>query len=516
MRMAALERVLSSASADVSTVAEPSILLTSLSKETKAAPVSLNVHSFALQCVMHTNESTRELVSISGDGTVFLPLYQFCQNRIAWHAAFPAACSTSTIMQLNKKLRRSASYLRTFVLSDAGAAAVDSRNRLWLTGGWAGYPAGLDLLKFWDASGLTQVPAQNIACGSSHLVILSDTGGIWSWGESHFGALACTQASCWDAPLKVPIRKAQAIACTSNASFALVSGSLYSWGRSTEIGRPTRSTALSSSRRFCASPTPVQFPHASAVSSVSCGLKHVLALQSNGDAYAFGGNEFGQCGFEAPRVINHPMRLHPACFYKLECLDRTRETMDYILQAAPAKVLTDLVPSFLLIACGPYTSFAVSGQRGSTLWGWGLNKHGVLGTGDNSPVHQPQKVFCSDDVCPGTSFVSLACSASLTVAQLSNGTFFASGHAGASAVSAASSGDADSGPAENSTRFQEFSSGDPLVSGLMVNRALDSEAAVSRQPAVALVPRARTLAATFNSCGSIFYALFQRYKAKKS
>src|SRR5579871_1184088 len=98
------------------------------------------------------------------------------------------------------------------------------------------------------------------------------------------------------------------------------------------------------------------------VKSISCGYNHTLALDANGNVWAWGSNNHGQLG-----------------------------TGDTANRDKPVVVL-DAVRA---IAAGGFHSLAL--RADGTVWAWGSNTDGQLGTGDTTDRHSPTQMSGSDN-----------------------------------------------------------------------------------------------------------------------
>jgi alpha-tubulin suppressor-like RCC1 family protein len=101
--------------------------------------------------------------------------------------------------------------------------------------------------------------------------------------------------------------------------------------------------------------------------SVSAGRQYSLALQADGSVWSWGGNLDGQLGLgDVGSPVFNPERV---------------------------QTLSDIIA----IAAGPVQSLAVKGD--GTLWAWGNNLEGQVGTGDtSSPVYTPVRVQGLPDI----------------------------------------------------------------------------------------------------------------------
>jgi alpha-tubulin suppressor-like RCC1 family protein len=143
-----------------------------------------------------------------------------------------------------------------------------------------------------------------LATGSTHSLVLTSTGELYTFGENQFGQLGRAANSGTENANRVPERvslpgasgQAVQIAAGVEQSLALTStGQLYAFGgnRYGELGNATNAgTPIPNP-----TPTRVALPGASGqVVQIAAGVEESLALTSTGQLYAFGGNRYGELG----------------------------------------------------------------------------------------------------------------------------------------------------------------------------------------------------------------------------
>jgi len=168
-----------------------------------------------------------------------------------------------------------------------------------------------------QVSGLTDIAA--ITGGGDHTIALTTGGTVWAWGENLTGQLGDGTRTDSSTPVQViGLTGVTAIAAGGinhkyyffkyGHTIALkADGTVWAWGdnehgqlgvTTTEICEVnvgiTRGAGVSF-YTFCSS-TPVQVSGLTDVSSIAAGFRHTLALKSNGTAWAWGDNEYGQLG----------------------------------------------------------------------------------------------------------------------------------------------------------------------------------------------------------------------------
>lgn len=116
------------------------------------------------------------------------------------------------------------------------------------------------------------------------------------------------------------------------------------------------------------------------VASVSCGRNFAMALKTDGTLWVWGNNDNGQLGTNGRNNRNYDYRA-----------PYTGQTYSVHYQDAPVMLMGDVAA----ITCDQYTAAAI--KTDGTLWTWGQNKYGQLGTGKkNSQRSAPVKIL--DDV----------------------------------------------------------------------------------------------------------------------
>lgn len=211
-----------------------------------------------------------------------------------------------------------------------------------------------------QVAGLTDVVA--VAAGWYHSLALKSDGTVWGWGHNPDGQLGDGTRTSTKAPTQVVgLTGATAVDGGVNFSAALLpDGTMRAWGNNTQgqLGIPG-----SSSRS-----TPTAVNGVSGVVQFATGSFHVLARTSDGRTLAWGSNAAGQLGTGEPP----PLGSRP-----------THSNTPLVITGASGA--TSLV-------AGALSSYAVRG--GGTLWGWGQNSSGQLGTGTTTDSSGPVQSGC--------------------------------------------------------------------------------------------------------------------------
>jgi len=217
--------------------------------------------------------------------------------------------------------------------------ALDDSGRLFSWGGNASGELG--------RPGATATPMQVVApggpttwrtasAGQGHAVAVGADGSLWTWGSNEFGALATAPLggpTTWgqrNYPARVGTANHwdKAFATWVGATAITTDGELWSWGANAEgqLGRGTRGGAGTYN------PQPVNAPAGIVWDTVAEGLSngHTLAIDSEGNMWAWGHNNTGQLGKGIFHVWE-PLNNHPT----------TTNTNNWI----PWRVAASLIPT---------------------------------------------------------------------------------------------------------------------------------------------------------------------------
>lgn len=202
-----------------------------------------------------------------------------------------------------------------------------------------------------------------------------------------------------------------AVVAGSRNSLAICEdGRLFTWGwnqRGT-LGHPPKTKTESS-------PGPVHALAGLKIVQAAIGGWHCLAVDDNGRAYAWGGNEYGQCGEEPERKedgtralrrdIPTPQRCAPKLKVRQVAAGGTHSVVltqeghvwtwgqpwppgDIKQISTPVRVQG--LEKVRVIAVGAFHNLALT--EDGILWAWGNNEYGQLGTGDTQPRSHPIRV----------------------------------------------------------------------------------------------------------------------------
>lgn len=185
-----------------------------------------------------------------------------------------------------------------------------------------------------------------VVAGDNFSLALRTDGTLWAWGTNYYGTLATTTGNGQYTSSATP----QLIAGTwtqvaAGDKFCLAlkaDGSLWAWGNN-YYGELGNTLGIGTQNVY---PTPVQIP--GTYTQVAAGIYHCLALAATGTLYSWGSNGSGELG--------HTANLGTTL-------------------ANPTP--TALSGTYTAIAAG--SSFSLALQADGSLWSWGINNYGQLG-----------------------------------------------------------------------------------------------------------------------------------------
>ncbi|MBK6775780.1 MAG: hypothetical protein IPG74_08020 [Flavobacteriales bacterium] len=277
-------------------------------------------------------------------------------------------------------------------------------------------------------------PLRSLARGYDHSIGLDSAGRIWTWGNNSYGQLARRERADGPVPAMVEGHRGfKQVAGGHWHSIALKEdGTVWSWGHNYfgDLG--------SGDREHRSHPVPVVIESATRVYEPVRLLKgivsiatvgyHGLALDKNGQVWAWGPNDYGQLGtgeggvrtFAAhvpgmSRIAaiavgwHHSMALDSGGVIWAWGSDPATQHHETIgtFRTTPSRV--EDLPGIETVVCGSWHTLALDSSGG--LWAWGKNHFGMLGTGDTISRSLPVQV----DSIPKGCRIGAGCFQSLVV-----------------------------------------------------------------------------------------------------
>jgi len=153
----------------------------------------------------------------------------------------------------------------------------------------------------WDLRNETVV---DIACGADHILALTETGEVWSWGDGSQMQLGrrVIQRRALNSlkPERVGVKKIKLIGCGGYHSFAVDDKNrLWAWGLNNFYQCGLDNKVIGDSVIF--QPTIVEaMKDKGRIIKIDGGEHHTIILMENGDVYSFGRGDSGELGIPEP------------------------------------------------------------------------------------------------------------------------------------------------------------------------------------------------------------------------
>ncbi|MFD0676099.1 MULTISPECIES: cadherin-like beta sandwich domain-containing protein [unclassified Paenibacillus] len=238
---------------------------------------------------------------------------------------------------------------------------------------------------------------KDIAVGGNFTVALAENGQVWTWGKYK---LSDTSGSVITSPTIVEgLSDKNIISIAAGSSFALAltaEGQVYSWGYDDanvnhyELGQGSPSVAEAMIPKLVVGDAGTVM---TGVTQIKAGMDHAIALK-DGKVYSWGQNTS-------------------------DALGRVNATSTAMATEIPT------LSNVSMIATGPasFYSFAVSG---SSVYAWGANTNGQLGTGDHASEKASPTVV---PIAAGQTIKEISTGSTHTLMLLSDGSVWGAGNA---------------------------------------------------------------------------------------
>ncbi|KAD6795539.1 hypothetical protein E3N88_06435 [Mikania micrantha] len=317
------------------------------------------------------------------------------------------------------------SPIRRVILISAGAShsvALLSGNVVcsWGRGedGQLGHGDAEDRLSPTQLSALDGEEIGSLICGADHTIASSESQlKVFSWGWGDFGRLG--HGNSTDFFIPQPIKALQGIqirqiACGDSHCLAVtMEGEVQSWGRNQngQLGLGTTEDSLV--------PQKIEAFQGITVKMVAAGAEHTVAITEDGELYGWGWGRYGNLGLgdrndrnipEKASIIGGEKMVLVACGWRHTIsVSSSGDLFTFgwskYGQLGHGDFKDHLVPHKLQALQGHFISQISGGWRHTMaltldgkLYGWGWNKFGQVGVGDNkdhcSPMEKVIQISC--------------------------------------------------------------------------------------------------------------------------
>jgi hypothetical protein len=229
---------------------------------------------------------------------------------------------------------------------------------------------------------------KQVACGSGPTAAIKTDGTLWTWGYNAYGALGNNTSSQRLTPVTTFAGGTnwKQVACEQIHTAAIkTDGTLWTWG-SNSYGK--LGVNISGTNRL----TPVTtFAGGTNWKQVTCGGSHTAAIKTDGTLWTWGGSNFGQLGDNTTTSRSTPVTTFAGGTNWKQVAGGNNHT---------AAIKTD-----------------------GTLWTWGYNGNGQLGTNDTTNRPTPVTTFAG-----GTNWKQVDGGNSHTAAIKTDGTLWTWGY----------------------------------------------------------------------------------------
>lgn len=154
---------------------------------------------------------------------------------------------------------------------------------------------------------------RDIACSPEFSVVVSNEGGLYSWGSGYGGQLGLGHVDnvVLPSPLDMDSERFVKVSCGMHHVLALTdTGIVYSWGENYE-----NCVLGNSDLKMESKPKRVTFPEDVVIQNISCGSYHNLCLTKDGVLYVWGLGSDGRLGLGDEMSRNTPFKMNTSLLF---------------------------------------------------------------------------------------------------------------------------------------------------------------------------------------------------------
>lgn len=200
---------------------------------------------------------------------------------------------------------------------------------------------------------------QQVSAGSGFSIGLKTDGTLWAWGYNFYGQLGIGNTTNQIVPVQVGSSNDwQMVSAGNNHVHAIkTDGTLWGWGfnGNGQLGTGGYGQFLS----------PIQIGTDNDWQFISAGMVFSMAIKTDGTLWGWGENASGQVGVPGPLLYLTPQQVGTATNWQTVSARNSTHTLAI--------------------------------KADGTLWAWGENSVGQLGTGDNSNRYSPAQIGTATD-----------------------------------------------------------------------------------------------------------------------
>jgi len=254
---------------------------------------------------------------------------------------------------------------------------------------------------------------KQVSCGTNFTSAIKTDGTLWTWGINSAGELGVnnlTSPRCTPVTTFTGGTNWKQVACGGNHTAAIkTDGTLWTWGGNATFGQLGDNTATDRS-------TPVQvFGSATNWKQVASGSVHTAAIKTDGTLWTWGYNFYGQLGINNTNTRCTPVQVFGSAtnWKQVACggnhtaaikTDGTLWTWGRNSNGQlgtggadkPTPVQVASVTNWKQVSCSNLNTAAI--KTDGTLWTWGVNSYGQLGVNDTTQRNTPVTTFAGGTI----------------------------------------------------------------------------------------------------------------------